>query len=145
MNWGIRVVIVLVLFLAGMTFMVGLAMRQTNETVDANYYDKELKYQQVIDGKQQLAALGQRVSIRDSAGSIWVRLPEPASGQLDSGCIEFLRLSASSADRRIPIQSGVAAVYSLLRTSFVKGWYRVRVAWENNHTGYYYEENVQIP
>ncbi|MCD2422232.1 FixH family protein [Niabella pedocola] len=145
MNWGIRVVIVLVLFLAGMTFMVGLAMRQTNETVDANYYDKELKYQQVIDGKQQLAALGQRVSIRDSAGSIWVRLPAPASGQLDSGCIEFLRLSASSADRRIPIQSGGAAVYSLPSTSFVKGWYRVRVAWENNHTGYYYEENVQIP
>ncbi|MBO9593622.1 MAG: FixH family protein [Niabella sp.] len=145
MNWGMSVVIVLVLFLSGMTFMVGLAMRQTNETVDANYYDKELKYQQVIDGKQQLVALGQRVSIRDSAGRIWVRLPEAASGQLDSGHIEFLRLSASSADRRIPVQPGSGSVYFLPRSSFVKGWYRVRVEWVNGHVGYYYEENVQIP
>lgn len=145
MNWGIRVVIVLVLFLAGMTFMVVLAMRQTNETIETNYYDKELKYQTVIDGKQQLAALGQPVSISDSAGSIWVRLPELASDRLDSGHIEFLRLSTSSADRRIPILPGSISVYSLPGTSFVKGWYRVRVAWENNHVGYYYEENVQIP
>ncbi|MCF3108523.1 FixH family protein [Niabella sp. CC-SYL272] len=145
MNWGIRVVIVLVLFLAGMTFMVGLAMRQTNETVDANYYDKELKYQQVIDGKQQLAALGQRVSVTDSAGSIWVRLPEPASGHLDSGYIDFLRLSSSAADRRISIRPGSGAVYSLPRTSFVKGWYHVSVTWTNNQVGYYFEENVQIP
>ncbi|WP_300599464.1 FixH family protein [Niabella sp.] len=145
MNWGIRVVIVLAVFLAGMSFMVGIAMRQTNETVDANYYEKELKYQQVIDGKQQLAALGQPVSIRDSAGSIWVRLPEAASDRLDSGHIEFLRMSASAADRRIPIQSGSVSVYSLPRSSFVKGWYRASVAWENNHIRYYHEENIQIP
>lgn len=145
MNWGIRVAIILVLFLAGMTFMVGLAMRQTNETVDTNYYDKELQYQKVIDGKRQLAALGQLVSVNDSAGRIWVRLPEPASDHLDSGHIEFLRLSASSADRRITVQPGNQSVYSLPLTTFVKGWYRVRVEWVNNHIGYYYEENVQIP
>ncbi|SDE02309.1 FixH family protein [Niabella drilacis] len=144
MNWGIRVVIILALFLAGMTYMVALAMRQTNETIDADYYSKELKYQKVIDGKKQLAALAQPVMISDSAGGVWVRLPEIAVQHLDSGHIEFLRLSSSKADRRIPMAIAGKSVYSLPLASFVKGWYRVRIEWISKGVDYYHEQNFQI-
>lgn len=145
MNWGIRVVIILVLFLAGMTYMVALAMRQTNETVDTDYYSKELKYQKVIDGKRQLATLGQPVSVGDSAGAVWIHLPAAAVEHLDSGHIEFLRLSSSKADRRIPMAVAGKSAYSLPLGSFIKGWYRVRVEWVSNGMDYYHEQNFQIP
>ncbi|MBZ4191063.1 FixH family protein [Niabella beijingensis] len=145
MNWGYRIIIALVLFLAGMIFMVQLAMRQTNETIDADYYNKELKYQQVIDGKKRLAALQGQVQIRDSSGGIWIYFPEDAVRKLDSGKIEFLRLSGSAADRSIVMEQGGKQLYTLPRTLFVPGWYKVRMAWEDNGNAYYHEQSFKIP
>ena len=49
MNWGHKLTIVIVLFVAGMLGMVSYAMMQDNEMIDDHYYQKELEYQDVID------------------------------------------------------------------------------------------------
>ena len=48
MNWGKGITLVIILFIITMLGMVYVASKQTNEMVEANYYDKELKYQNLI-------------------------------------------------------------------------------------------------
>lgn len=54
MNWGHKITAVIAIFIIAMMSMVYLAFQQTNDMVDTNYYDKELKYQLKIDAAQNL-------------------------------------------------------------------------------------------
>ena len=54
MSWGYKILIVYILFIGMILGMVYVASRQTNEMQDDNYYAKELVYQSVIDGKNNL-------------------------------------------------------------------------------------------
>jgi len=54
MNWGKSITIVIVSFIAIVLGMVYVASKQTNEMIDKNYYDKEIKYQTLIDAAENL-------------------------------------------------------------------------------------------
>jgi hypothetical protein len=61
MSWGYKILIVYILFIGMILGMVYVASRQTNEMQDDNYYAKELVYQSVIDGKNNLNALTEKL------------------------------------------------------------------------------------
>ncbi|MGJ7033274.1 FixH family protein [Niabella hirudinis] len=144
MSWGYRVIIIMGLFLAGMITMVGISMQQTNEMIDANYYEKELVYQNVIDAKQRLHATGSKVTIAASADSLRVLFPPALSAQISTGSISFLKLSDSKNDRKISMEHTAAAAYSLPVKDMQKGWYKVRVQWVNSGQMYYQEQSFLL-
>ena len=57
MNWGKGLTLFIVGFMLAMLGMVYLAFKQTNEMIEDNYYDREVKYQQIIDAKLNLNPL----------------------------------------------------------------------------------------
>lgn len=144
MSWGYKVIIILIVIVSGIATMVGISMNQTNEMVDANYYEKELVYQEIIDAKNNLKVL--RDSVRMSTDGEMVRIQLPYLNQplFDSGHIEFLRLSNSSADQRIEIKQYNGAVFTLPLTLLSKGIYRVRMDWMNGGKRYYHEQDFRI-
>lgn len=144
MSWGYKVIIILIVFVAGMISMVYISMRQTNEVVDANYYEQEMKYQDVIDAKKNLLALEDTVAIRVAEGYVQIHFPEAATTQLDSGNIQFMRLSNSKDDKHIQMKEESGSLYKIPVTSFPKGLYKVRIEWSNNGTGYFHEQNYNI-
>ena len=54
MNWGYKILFVIILFVVGMVGMVIVAFKQSNEMLDTNYYERELQYQQLIDASARL-------------------------------------------------------------------------------------------
>ncbi|ANH81326.1 hypothetical protein A8C56_10320 [Niabella ginsenosidivorans] len=144
MSWGYRVLIILGIFLVGMISMVVVATRQTNEMIDSDYYEKELAYQKVIDGRKRLKATGEAVMIKTLNNFVEVQLPSAASGNIRSGAIEFLRLSGSKGDRKLDMGTSAAPVYRLPVSMLMKGWYRVRMHWVNNDSAYYHEQNFRV-
>ena len=44
MNWGYKILFVIILFVVGMVGMVIVAFKQSNEMLDTNYYERELQY-----------------------------------------------------------------------------------------------------
>ncbi|WP_114789383.1 FixH family protein [Niabella yanshanensis] len=144
MSWGNRVIIILVVFVAGITFMVYLSMRQTNEVVDANYYEREMKYQQVIDGKKNLLALGDSVTIMNDGAVIKVAFPPSTITRLDSGSIQFMKLSNAKDDKFIPMSGNKTALYQIPLSYISKGLYKVRIDWSNQGTPYYHEQSFNI-
>ncbi|GAB3432902.1 FixH family protein [Niabella aquatica] len=144
MSWGYRVIIILIVFLAGMISMVYISMRQTNEVIDANYYEQEMKYQSVIDAKKNLHALADTVAIQTAEGYVQIHFPEAATTQLDSGNIQFMRLSDSKSDKRIQMKEESGSLYKIPVASFSKGLYKVRIEWSNSGTAYYHEQSYNI-
>ncbi|MGC4235086.1 MAG: FixH family protein [Niabella sp.] len=144
MSWGYRVIIILVVFVAGIVSMVYISMRQTNEVVDANYYEQEMKYQSVIDAKKNLLALEDTVAIQTVEGYVQIHFPEAATTRLDSGNIQFMRLSDSKNDKHIQMKEESGSLYKVPVASFPKGLYKVRINWSNDGTSYYHEQHYNI-
>ena len=124
--------------------MVYLSMRQRNEVVDNNYYEREMKYQQVIDGKKNLLSLGDAVTIQNDGAIIKVAFPPSTVTQLDSGSIQFMKLSNAKDDKLIPMSSNKTALYQIPLSYIAKGLYKVRIDWSNEGTPYYHEQNFNI-
>lgn len=144
MSWRYKVVIILALFLISMTTMVYISMQQTNDMVDANYYERELKYQQIINAKNNFSKLSDTVTIYSNHQYVELNFPEESTTRLDSGKIEFIRLSNSKHDVVVQMKADNGRRYQLPATSFSKGWYKVRMEWSNNNEPYYNEKNFKV-
>ena len=49
MNWGYKILMVYVIFIAGILLLVFKSSSQNQDLVTEDYYEQELKYQQKID------------------------------------------------------------------------------------------------
>lgn len=135
-------IIILVVFVIGISAMVFIAMQQTNEMMDDNYYEKEMKYQGIIDAKKNILALNDSVQVTVKDSFIQIRLPLPAIKDLQEGFIEFLRPSDQSKDKSVTLKVDSSGLQFLRRTDFVKGLYRIRAKWNSNGISYYDERDV---
>lgn len=144
MSWGNRVIIILVVFVAGIMTMVYISMQQTNEVIDSNYYEKELVYQDVINAKQNLLRLADTVAIQQNEKNLVITFPQESVNGIESGKIEFMRLSSSKSDRSFELNKTNGAVYEVPVSSFEKGWYKIRMSWKSAGIEYYHEQNFNI-
>jgi hypothetical protein len=144
MSWGYKIAIVIVLFLAGMAFMVSIAMKQKNEMIDDQYYVKELHHQEQIDAAQNLNAQTDQVQIKDTAGMIQLSLPQSLCINVTDASISFLRPSDQSKDLVLPIQTDSLGQQFFPKTKFIKGLYRVRVSWKSNAKPFFAEQSFFV-
>ena len=63
MNWGYKILMVYILFVAGIMVMVFMSSTQNTDLVTTDYYEKELVYQQKIDQISRTSALSAKVAI----------------------------------------------------------------------------------
>lgn len=144
MNWGYKILIVIVLFIIGMGTMVSIAMRQKNEMIDEQYYVKELKHQGQIDAENNLYALEEKLTIKDSLGALVVKIPSAAQQNIQEGSVVFLRPSDQSKDRRLVLNVDSSGRQLFNKSNFVKGQYKVRISWKSEQKAYYYEQPLFV-
>lgn len=144
MSWGYKITIVIVLFLAGMAFMVSIAMKQKNEMIDDQYYVKELHHQEQIDAAKNLNALSDQLQLKDTAGMILLSIPQSISLSMTDASITFLRPSDQSKDIVLPMQTDSLGQQFIPKTHFFKGLYRVRVSWKSNAKPFYAEQSFFV-
>lgn len=144
MSWGYRVIIIICVFVIGVLSMVFISMKQTNEVIDSDYYEREMKYQTVIDGKLNLQKLNDSVSVFSDSSMVHISFPESTITKLDSGVIEFLKMSDSRKDKSIKMKPETGSRYELPLSLFVSGVYKLRVEWSNDGINYYQEQDVTV-
>jgi hypothetical protein len=98
MNWGHKIIIVFVVFAAGILTLVTKSMRTKIDMVTPDYYGEELKYQQVIDGKQNAAALSSAVIVTQPEEGVMLTFPPELQGKAITGKLTFYRPSDSGKD-----------------------------------------------
>lgn len=144
MSWGYRIVIVFILFFTGLGVMVYTAMRQTNELVEENYYDKELKYQNVINGKNNFKRFNDSILVTTTDAAIVLKLPAEAVQHLDSGTVHFLKPSAKADDKIIVLRTNNEGIQQLPKNEITPGFYMVKASWTAAGVSYYDERKVVI-
>lgn len=144
MNWGHKIGIVIVVFVIGMLSMVFYASQQTNEMIDDNYYQKELAYQEIINGKQNLYDLTPEDLLTQNDQEVIITLPVGSFENLEKGHIELMRTDAKEKDIQMALLPNGSNQRMIEKSKLTKGIYKARIRWTNAGKEYYKEESVYV-
>ncbi|NIG52464.1 FixH family protein [Chitinophaga sp. Cy-1792] len=144
MNWGYKIIIVFTLFAAGMLTLVTKSMRTKIDMVTNDYYSEELKYQDIIEGRNNAGRLSAPVKVTQPGEAVAVSFPEELIGRSFKGNISFYRPSDSNKDFTVPMQPDNTGTQTFGRDKFIRGNYRVKIQWEMDNKPYYQEEIIHI-
>lgn len=139
-DWGKGLTFAIILFILSMLAMVYVAFRQTNEMIEDHYYERELKYQQVIDAKNELKNVQNHSFLTPLKGAILLSLPDSLSTNIISGKLELIRMDNQSLDRIYRLSHG-EKTKSISNTDLSEGPYHVKLQWVNDGKEYYYEDD----
>ncbi len=143
MNWGYKILTTIILFLAGMIFMVLLASKQKNEMLDDNYYQKEIQFQSQIDASKNLQNKLVQAFINQQSNTINLQFPAHTIATGDSVFTEFLCLHNQSLDfKQVLVNNGEQHMQLPKPTHKTK--YTLRVHWQSANMPYYYQSDVEI-
>lgn len=144
MNWGHKITVVIAIFILAMVSMVYLAFQQTNDMVDTNYYDKELKYQLKIDAAQNLNAASNEVLVTQYEKNVRVLLPKSLIQNFANGKLEFLKSDDKNKDLNLTFQPDSSGSFTIEGKKFSRGLYKVRLQWESDDKSYYREQDIML-
>lgn len=143
MNWGKKIAIGYLSFVALMLFMVYMCIQQKDIfLVTDDYYQKELAYEEVIIKKQNTAKLSSEVEISNAENGIQLDFPVESKGS--KGTVTFYRPSNTNLDQNMPLVLGNGTSQLIPTNGMQKGLYVLKIDWNNNGTGYYLEQKITI-
>jgi nitrogen fixation protein FixH len=144
MSWGYKILIVYIVFVGAMLSMVYVASRQTNEMQDDNYYAKELVYQSVIDGKNNLNALPEKLTVENTTDAVQIKLPASTATNITDGTVYFLRPSNEKIDLKEALTVDANGIQKIAKSKFTKGLYSLKISWKSNGTVYFHEQKFNV-
>jgi hypothetical protein len=143
-NWGTGMVLVLVVFMAGIGVMVYIAFKNNINLVHEDYYPRELAHQTMIDKRNNALALPKQVSIEYDSDYIEVGFPDFFNFEKIKGEIHLFRPSSGIKDLYFLINPDSLGKQQIPTAALDKGKYIVKVEWEFDNIFYYTEKNVYI-
>lgn len=144
MNWGHKITLVITIFILTMVGMVYISFKQTNEMMDENYYDKEIKYQKLIDASKNLNQIFKDSLLILENSEIKMQFPVETYNHFNNGKIEFLCNDKQKNDVTLELKPNNDGVFIVDKSKLKQGSYTARIYWENNNLSYYKEEKFKI-
>lgn len=142
MNWGKKITLAYLSFVALMVFMVYMCFQQKDIfLVTENYYEAELAYEDVIVKKQNARALSSEVGIDFVDVGVGLDFPQECVGS--KGTVTFYRPSSSNLDVVMPLDL-TSATSQVFPTGGMTGNYLLKIDWTQNGKGYYVEEKLTL-
>lgn len=138
-SWAYKILIVYLLFVGGILFLVFKANQQHFDLVTENYYEAEVKYQDVIDQKQRAAALSAPPEFQYHGHQLRIQFPSDFSGKILQGEFYLYRPSDATRDFR---QSFTVSDnhYSIDLPVSVSGLYDIKLSWQAGGQTYFVEK-----
>lgn len=145
MNWGNKLVLVFIVFALLMGTLVYKAINTKFELVSKDYYKDELRYQDRIDGKNNVAALTGKVALTQDAETVMIDLPSEMKGVKVEGEAWFYCKTDAIRDRKITLQVDTAGRQVILKKQLVKGTaYELKLNWQVAEQKYYTEQPINL-
>ena len=144
MNWGTGILIGIIIFILISVSMTVIFMNQDVNLVTDEYYENSLKYQDEIDKQSRTNALSEEVKIDFNGQLINVLFPEHYQNKSISGEIYFYRPSDPSLDFKIPLLINAEGNQFISTERLVKGYWRLKLNWTMDGSGYYNERAITI-
>ena len=142
MDWGKKITIVYLAFVALIVTLVIVSVRQKVDLVTPDYYAKELNYQADINKINNAKALATPLKCVLQGQSILVTFPEEQSKDAIQGTVKLYKPSDNNSDRHFDFNVSTG-VYEIATADLAKGMYKVTVNWKVSNTEYQ-TENVVV-
>ncbi|GEO12173.1 FixH family protein [Segetibacter aerophilus] len=143
MTWGTKILLVFVAFALLMSSLVYMCMKQNFELVSKDYYKDELRYQDKIDGMNNVNKIGNVVILKDG-DKVSIQLPKEVQGLALKGEAFFYCTTNSKNDRNIPLEINDEGLMLIDKTKLAKAYYTVKLNWQIGNDQYYTEQNLLI-
>lgn len=143
-NWGTGIVLALVIMVSGMIYLVSIALRQNDDLVDNDYYQKSIAYQQHIDEVRNNDALTEKIRFELSSESLKLSFPKLANSQEYEGEIHFYSPVEEKRDMKLKIKLDSTYNQFIDLKSLEKGRYQVKIDWKASKVSYYQEEEIAV-
>ena len=143
MSWGTKLLLVFVAFAMLMSTLVYLCMKQNFELVSKDYYKDELRYQERIDGMNNVNNIG-NVVIKEYGDKVSIQLPKEVQGLVLNGQALFYCPVNSTNDRTIPLQVNDDGLMLIDKSRLAKANYQVKLNWQIGNEQYYTEQNLAV-
>jgi hypothetical protein len=140
-SWGYKIFIGYSLFVVGILFLVYKANTQSFDLVTENYYEVELKYQDVIDQKGRTAALSAPPKISHSVNSVSVQLPAEFTTAGVEGQVYLYRPSDAGKDIREAFRTSTGFTEVKLKHD-LSGAYELKLSWQSGGKTFFHESRI---
>lgn len=143
MNFGHKITIVIVLFVAMIGTMVTIAVKQKDIfLVSKDYYAKEIAYQEDIDKMANTAALPEPIKLIRNGDELELRFPQVLSGA--KGNILFYRPSNADLDFALSLDLDSKSIQTFDISKLANGLWVIKMDWSMDGKGYQKEEKIVI-
>jgi hypothetical protein len=141
--WPYGIVIAFVVFCSFMIAFAIYSTRDKTELVASDYYQQEIAYQQVINGKKRLTSLGSKPILHVNDSGLQLELPAQLAAA-DSGQLRFYRPSDQSADIRFTWQTLAENDWKIDRALLISGPYQWVLQAYKGGDLYFHEQRIHI-
>ncbi len=141
MNWGYKILFGYVIFIAGILFMVFKSSTQKIDLVTADYYAKELKYQEKIDEGNRVSALSEEIRYQIKDKEIAIYFPKDFAEKKITGTANIY---CPSDEQKDLTQNFLLQDETLIIPIINKGQFELHISWQVNSITYYFEKKIFI-
>jgi len=143
MNWGYKIALTYILFVAGICFMVFKTTQEKTDLVTSDYYTQELKYQDKLDQSKRAATLSELMHVEVKEGTLAIRFPKDFTGKNKTGSVLLYCPSDEKKDLSANVNTASDDMTVPL-TSHNKGWYEVQINYKVDGVAYYFEQKILL-
>lgn len=139
MNWGTKLVIGMITFMAFIITLVVLMMRSdSDDLVDQDYYQKGIEYDKDYVRKNRVMEDQAEPEI-NSGERLKINFKSPAKGT-----IRFLHPSDETKDKVIPMDSGNGNTLEIPLNDFASGHWKILLEWQSSGKEYMFQRSIII-
>lgn len=140
-SWGYKIMFVYIAFVAGIGFLIFKASNQEFDLVTKDYYEQELKYQQVIDQSANASRLSMPLNIEKKEAELKISFPDEMKNK--KKLVDFYLYYAADAKRdfRRSFELNENELAQALPVG-MKGMYELKLTWETEGVKYYHEQKI---
>lgn len=142
LNWGNKIMIVYSGFVVIMLGLVWFCVKQRVDLVSADYYPRELKFQQQINASGNAAQLSEAVSVVKLENVIRIQLPPEMKNRAVTGQIWFYCPSDARNDQKMPVQADADGVQTIAAEKLKPAAYIVKIEWQADNRSFYSENKI---
>ena len=143
--WPIAITGFFVIAILFIVTFIAFAMRQREDLVSADYYEREVRFQGQLDSMNRSQSLAAQAVVTFEAAqqSIVITLP-PAQTQGAIGNIHLYRPSDARLDRNVPLALNAEGIQRLNAKELRDGLWKVRVKWSFDGKEYFVDQPVIV-
>lgn len=141
--WPIAITAFFVTAILFFIAFIGFAMRQREDLVSTDYYEREIRYQSQLDSMNRSQSLAAQavVTFEPAQRAIMITLPA-AQTRGATGSIQLYRPSDARLDRNVALALNAEGIQRLDARELPDGLWKVRVKWSAAGQDYFVDQPV---